>query len=107
MDEIAKMKSPVSVMAATESFNLKYRPKYEPLYAQLLTATDGTLWVQRFRYSEKDSTDYLVIDTTGKVIATITVPPGANILEIGSSYVLGVHKDRDDIESVVMYTITK
>ncbi|MEP6833474.1 MAG: hypothetical protein ABJB74_08770 [Gemmatimonas sp.] len=107
VDDVAKMKTPASVEAVTERYNLKYRPKYEPLYAQLLTAMDGTLWVQRFRYSDKDPTEYLVVDPNGKALANITVPPGVALQEIGANYILGVSKDDDGVESVVMYSILK
>ena len=49
---------------------------------------------------------WLVLDPAGKPKASVLVPPGFRITEVGPSYVLGVHTDADGVETVRLYQLT-
>jgi hypothetical protein len=51
--------------------------------------------------------EYVVVSAAGTVVARVSVPAGVKLVEIGSDYVLGVAKDRDDVESIVMYGLRR
>ena len=48
-----------------------------------------------------------VIDSTGRAKAQVSVPGGSRVREVGLDYVLLVHMNEDDVESVGLHTLTR
>ncbi len=88
-------------------YDAKYRPQTEPFFSRLVPSRGGGLWVERYRTNPGDAADYLVIDPAGKPMAQLKGPPGFTPYEVGDDYVLGVSRDADGVETVVIYNLRK
>jgi hypothetical protein len=81
--------------------------RYQPVAAEfaahgrLLTATDGTVWIQEYRrpLNEGDDT-WLVFNVEGLLVRTVVTPVDLTVTDVGSTYVLGTRRDKGDIEHV-------
>jgi hypothetical protein len=98
---------PRAKLMQAEMYKPEHRGRNAPLYTSLKPSRDGSLWVQLFKYAKSDTTRYLVVDSRGKSVATVSVPPNITLYEVDKDYVLGVAKDDDGVETVVMYSIVR
>jgi hypothetical protein len=67
----------------------------------------GNLWLRRVSSRVEETTNWVVVDRTGKTIATARLPAGLSPVEIGVDYILGVVRDEDRIERVVLHTLRR
>lgn len=82
-------------------------PKRLPYFEALVPAVNGELWVQEYTGLSAAATRYLVLDKSGTAIARVPVPPAFRVTEIGSDYVVGIHRDDDGVEMVGVYGLTR
>lgn len=86
-----------------------------PAYAEILPDPAGLLWVKRFdpvtdsHFLPRELTGgvWAVMDTAGRPVATVTLPPGFRLLEIRDDRVAGVSKDELGVERVAVYRLTR
>jgi hypothetical protein len=79
-----------------------------PAHGRLVADTDGNLWVERFpRPLSKDPTPWIVFGAEGRVLARTQVPPDFRVLEIGDDYVVGVRRDAEGVERVVVHALRR
>lgn len=72
--------------------------------SDLIVGRNGRLWVERFtRPREQES--WMAFDRGGGPLCHLTNPASLTIHEFGADYVLGVHRNELDVESVVMYEL--
>lgn len=77
-----------------------------PTHAGLALGRDGNLWVQQFRRpGDAPRRRWLRFDSAGRFRCHLTVPDGFVPYEYGSDYLLGVHTDELDVETVVSYHV--
>lgn len=88
-------------------FSSKNLIEYLPRFEALIPGPSGELWVQRYSGIHSDSAQYLVVDSALTVVAWVRVAAGFRIHEVGVDYVLGVHKNEDDLETVRMYRLKR
>ena len=80
-------------------------PPLSPPYVDILTDPSGPLWIQIDDRAGNGSPQYLVIDTTGVVNGTVSIPDGVvRLLDIGPTWILGLVRDSLDVESVAVYS---
>jgi hypothetical protein len=77
-----------------------------PVLGSIVSAADGSLWVEPYRADPAEPASWVVLDTAGKLRATVSVPGGFRITEAGPGYVVGVHTAADGIETVRLYQLT-
>jgi hypothetical protein len=90
----------------------------------MIADPSGNLWVMRYPefmeptasvqlvcpYSPaipQEGSDWLVLDPEGKPLAEVHTPSRFFVLEIGNDYLLGVHRDSLDVETVALYSLHK
>ena len=78
----------------------------KPFIEQLAADRDGRLWVRETPARPDDAPTWAVFDD-GYLVAELTMPNRFVPLDIGHDYVLGVWRDEDDVEHVVMYDLVK
>ncbi|MBC7897716.1 MAG: hypothetical protein H7066_20020 [Cytophagaceae bacterium] len=90
-----------------------------PKLNRLELTQDGELWVGPFIPSEfamlgraglgtpAEPSTWSVLGANGKWLADITLPARFRMLEAGRDYVLGVSRDEDDVESIVMLRLLR
>ena len=99
-------------------------PDHYPRYARLVAAPEDRLWVmaypplklpaflqelddpQSFRRLDGGAW-WRVVDRDGLFIAELRTPPGFFLLEVGADFVLGLHKDEVERESVQLYRMMR
>ena len=67
----------------------------------------GNVWVMEYNRPGDDSKRWTVFDSDGMLLGTLRVPDDLVISNIGPDYVLGVHRDEDDVEHVRLYELVK
>lgn len=80
--------------------------EYFPAYSRLRIDKDRNLWVERFPRPGEPST-WMIFDSTGRQLASVTLPERFRLLEAGHDYVLGVWLDPDDVQCVRMYKLIR
>lgn len=76
-------------------------------YEGFRVGSDGLLWVQQFEPPGATSATWLAFAPSGSLVASMDLPRGAGILDIGDDYVLLRVRDELDVESVVLHGITR
>jgi hypothetical protein len=75
-----------------------------PVLSLIRTDTLGRIWMRPYVWRPADTTArWLVFESGGEVLGTVTTPASLQVFEIGEDYILGVERDEDDAEGVVMY----
>ena len=74
-------------------------------YERFRVGSDGLLWVQQFVPPGAPSTTWLAFAPSGSLVATMDLPRGARLLDIGEDYALLRVRDELDVESVVLHGV--
>ena len=101
-------------------------PDHYPRYARLVAAPGERVWVMayppareallthgslespiHFRRFEDGGALWRVVGRDGAVVAELRTPEGFFLLEVGDDYIVGVHKDELDRESVQVYRLVR
>ena len=78
-----------------------------PLFASPFGDSKGRVWLPSWRpgAARDGASHYTVISADGDWLGTVEAPPGLRILDAAQGLVLGVQRDRMDVESVVVYEL--
>ena len=82
-------------------------PARFPAHGRLLTDAGGNVWVQDYLLPGETATRWTVLDTAGKWLGMVDMPPRFAPNEIGDDYVLGIWRDEADVQFVRMYRLLK
>jgi hypothetical protein len=104
---LAVMKDAEDSARTTAMFAIDRLEGARTLFSRMFAGTDGHVWLEAFRVSRTDATEYVALDRQGRIRGRLHGPPAVRFLDIGEDYALGVHRDVDDVESVVQYQIRK
>jgi hypothetical protein len=84
-----------------------YEPTF-PAYQRIVASRNGGLWLQRYRRpGEAGPNRWIVIDSAGRALGEVAVPEALYVWEVGSEYLLAVHRDDLGVERVRMVAIIK
>jgi hypothetical protein len=83
------------------------RPARLPFFSESKLDEVGNLWVRGFEVSGVITPDWDVFDTSGTWITTLEVPERFRPMQIGTDWILGVQRDDDGVESVVLRRLIK
>ncbi|MCJ7628868.1 MAG: hypothetical protein MUO50_10830, partial [Longimicrobiales bacterium] len=79
-------------------------PSSMPPYEKVVPDPSGLLWIKLYDPAGEEPPRYLVVDTTGVVQDTVTMPGTVGLLDVGPTRILALAKDSLDVESVVVYS---
>ncbi len=82
-------------------------PETFPAYEKVEIDEEGNVWVHEFAKPGDAQATWAVFDSTGILLGRLAAPPRFEPHDIGSDYVLGVWRDADDVEHVMMYELVK
>jgi hypothetical protein len=82
-------------------------PRTTPLHAGMVASSDQQIWVVPYVIGVRTRNSFLVLDRSGRPVATVPAPAGFRLYEVGHDYVLGVHTDEDGVERVQLYGLFK
>jgi hypothetical protein len=77
-------------------------PALLPPYKSIHAENDGTLWVVT-SFPGDSTTELRGFSSNGSPIASLSVPVGLRVFEVGADYVLGAREDENGEERVVVY----
>ena len=78
-----------------------------PLWLRLTGDVEGRLWLAEFTPTPRRAVPrYTVLDADGQWLGTVTMPPRFRLLDANATAVLGVQRDEDDVEHIVVYPVT-
>ena len=82
-------------------------PKRIPAYSNVAIDGDRDLWVGGYQLPGGAGRSWSVFSPAGQLLGTVPFPARFRVLDIGSSSVLGVWTDGEDVEHVRVYAIEK
>jgi len=84
-----------------------YIPETLPAFSSLKVAPSGDVWVQRYRTPGNTARVHDVFDLDGPWIATVSLPSGNRLLQVGGDFVLTLHEDELGVETVRKYGLDR
>lgn len=81
-------------------------PKTMPAYAAFRVDAAQRLWVKDYPAPGEKEPRWNVFDPGGKLLGSVPTPPGVDVLEIGTTHLLGVWRDELDVEHVRLYALS-
>ena len=82
-------------------------PDSIPNIDHLVVDDPGAVWVASYQADPTVPRLYHVYDPVEGFLARVTMPPGLEVLEIGTDYVLGLTRDNLDVERVVLHALDR
>ncbi|HEU4800887.1 MAG TPA: 6-bladed beta-propeller [Gemmatimonadales bacterium] len=83
------------------------RPTVKPAYTSFLLDDDDNIWIARYGSGPALPSHWSVIDTAGRWLGDVPLPPGFEPTHVGTDEVLGVWTDPDGLERVVAYPLIR
>lgn len=78
-----------------------------PLWLRLTGDAEGRVWLADFTPTPMRAVPrYTVLDADGLWLGTVTMPPRFRLLDANATAVLGVQRDEDDVEHLVVYPLS-
>jgi 6-bladed beta-propeller len=81
-------------------------PAHVPPYADLRVDSAGLLWVIS-PAADGRSTQLRALDDQGRVVGDVFIPLDLTVFEVGRDYILGGHRDAEDIEHVMVFRLNR
>jgi hypothetical protein len=78
-------------------------PSITPTISGIAVAPNGDLWLTTYVADVNQPAAVLVMTETGVQRASLRLPAGFRVLNVGESNVIGIHRDEDDVETVRVY----
>jgi hypothetical protein len=90
-------------------FDQSPREEFFPFIRELLVDADENLWVKHYRpdWEEELPSLWSVFDAAGRWLGEVEIPDGVTVFQIGADFVLGLTKNDLDVETVVMFPLTR
>jgi hypothetical protein len=83
------------------------KPTRHPYWGTALVDASGVLWVSAPPRAGNTPISWTTFDKSGKRIGSITMPVRFSPKDIGTTYVLGVQRDEDGVETLAMYSLRR
>jgi hypothetical protein len=88
--------------------NLPPPPPTYPAYAPDIRVDDDlNLWVRESSRVGRQSSEWSVFSASGEFLGTVLMPPGIDVLDIGTDYVLGLQRDELGVEYVRKFPLRR
>ena len=82
-------------------------PTYPAFAPAIRVDADLNLWVKESEQPGEVRCSWSVFSSSGEFLGLVEMPPAIEVLEIGSDYVLGLHRDEFDIEYVQFFRLQR
>jgi len=106
LESFERMRSPEQSKAEwlKDRESVRYADVF-PDYERLLIGADGALWQERTPRTLDEGRRYIVYDSTGTAIATVTCPDSFRPYEVGPDEIIGRWRDDDGVNYVRVYRV--
>lgn len=99
--------SPRGRLAIEASYSREALPAHLPVFASALPDGADQLWLEEWTQDNAAPARYLVVGLEGSWRASVAMPPRFKLTAVGPDWVLGVHRDADDVQRVMRYGLTR
>jgi hypothetical protein len=82
-----------------------FAPRHYPPITSGVASSDGWLWLRR--EEGQISVDYWILDSGGRLVATMKVPGTSTLMAVTESRAWGIEHDRDGVPTVFRYRIER
>lgn len=82
-------------------------PPTMPLVDQLYAGANGEIWLRLFTLEPNATQHFLALNGEGAEVGQVSVPAGLQVEQIGEDFVLVIRRDEMDVESVVVYSMSR
>jgi hypothetical protein len=82
-------------------------PASLPPYRTIEVDAGGNVWVQEYTVGPDAANTWSIFDPLGRWLGSITLPNGAELIEIGIDYLLTKEEDELDVEYIRVYALLK
>ena len=107
MDSYAEISDPDMKEGFTRVLEAAPRPTVKPAYSTFTFDDAANLWIERYGAGPELPSSWVVIDTAGRWLGDVTLPPGFEPTHIGTDEVLGIWTDPDGLQRVVGYPLIR
>ncbi|SOD02470.1 hypothetical protein SAMN05216486_10380 [bacterium JGI 053] len=80
-------------------------PATRPAFSELRIDSEGRAWLRGA--ASDDDRQWTVLDERGRMLGTVLLPPGLQVLDIGQDFILGVWKDARGNEHLRLHGIRR
>lgn len=103
---LAATKTPYDSGMRAAMYDLAGRPGIAPAFKRVVPGPDGELWIEKFWLDETAPREFAVISRSGKLVTRV-MAPAVRFTEFGRDYAIGVATDRDGVQTVVRFAVTR
>lgn len=94
-------------LAIREMHDQSVLPPTMPLVDQLYAGGNGDIWLRLFTLEPNATQHFLGLSGEGARIGQVVVAAGLQVEQFGEDFVVGVERDEMDVESVVVYSMSR
>jgi len=76
-----------------------------PYFRAALASEKGEVWLAEYHFPGVFPERYLVLDASGSTLGWVEFPNPIQLLDVDESRILGIEKDRWDVQAVVIYPV--
>jgi hypothetical protein len=106
-EDLAEAEDPSAEAAIRRKYGDMPIPERMPAFSRLKVDQLGFLWVERYRRPGQVLPVFDVLDPTGELVSSVSIPEGNRILQVGEDFVLALHRDEFNVETVRVYPLTR
>ncbi len=78
------------------------RADHMPVASLIRGDSRGRLWIRPFLWHMEPQARWVVLEPTGAVLGTVTLPSSLEVYDIGEDYILGVDRDEEGVQWISM-----
>ena len=75
--------------------------------ANIAVDAEQNLWVQQYPSAHDNAADWNVFGNDGRLLGTVRLPRGVDVLSIGTDYIIGLRRDEWHVEYVELFGLHK
>jgi hypothetical protein len=106
-EEIAELSDPSEAPEVRASFDEMPVPGVMPAMAGLQADARGCLWVESYPRPGDETAHFDVLDPGGRLVGSVSLPSGLEVLEIGDDYVLTLYRDELEVEYLRLHRLER
>ena len=82
-------------------------PERRAPYDSIISGPDDEVWVRRTHPFRAEPSTWTMVARDGSASGSVTLPGGMRLLHVGRDFIVGMTRDADDVEHVVVHALTR
>ena len=106
-EDLAELGDPSEEATVRRRYDEMPIPETMPAFSRLKVDQLGYLWVERYRRPGDGVPVFDVLDPEGAFASSVSIPEGNRILQVGEGFVMTLHRDELDVETVRVFRLIR